>query len=702
VVGGGLRLAPASADASWAVELRLTEMGRGSEMHAVAPAAGETAVEANRATIPHEGIEEWYVDGPLGVEQGFAVRDRPIGEEGTVVLEVTVSGGLAPSLHGSGHYVSLLLPGGTPVLRHSDLFAHDARGQALPATLAVDGERIRIAIDDTDARYPLSVDPLVWGERRKIAASSGQSHDELGVAVALSGDRALVGAPFALPGGAAFVFERDQGGLESWGERKKLVASDAEVKDQLGFAVALSTDTALVGAFGEDGNGDARGAVYLFERAQGGKDNWGELLKQTASDTENGDQYGYSVALDGDTAVVGAPFEDGIGTDHGAAYVLDMRRHANGDSCLASSECLSGHCVDGVCCSSACVGGADDCEACSKAAGGSADGTCTARADGAGCDDGAWCNGADSCSLGSCTGHVGDPCGAKVGDADDDCSESCDETADDCVASDPDGADCDDGLHCNGTDGCAAGQCSAHAGDPCAANVGDADDDCSESCDETADDCVASDPDGSACADGLYCNGTEACLNGTCGGSTGDPCAANVGDVDTDCSESCDEQTASCTANDPNGSTCANGKNSCEDGSCRAPAGAACTEPSECVTGYCVDALCCAAPGCLPYRCGAGGICLGSCTTNGDCAPGNVCTADGRCLPPAAAAAGDTTAGCGCRLGSRRSAPASAALGALLGALLFAARRRGRSPVGSTHRVRAPTSSARPPAARTA
>ena len=68
--------------------------------------------------------------------------------------------------------------------------------------------------------------------------------------------------------------------------------------------------------------------------------------------------------------------------------------------------------------------------------------------------------------------------------------------------------------------------CGSSTGDPCAANVGDADADCSESCNEGADDCTADDPDTSSCDDGLFCTGTETCTAGVCGSSTGDPCSS--------------------------------------------------------------------------------------------------------------------------------------------------------------------------------
>jgi uncharacterized membrane protein YgcG len=79
-----------------------------------------------------------------------------------------------------------------------------------------------------------------------------------------------------------------------------------------------------------------------------------------------------------------------------------------------------------------------------------------------------------------------------------------------------DGGPCSDGSLCNGDDTCLGGNCSSHTGDPCAANVGDPDGDCAESCQEGTGLCADPDPNGSACDDGIACNGTDQCMSGAC------------------------------------------------------------------------------------------------------------------------------------------------------------------------------------------
>ncbi len=167
--------------------------------------------------------------------------------------------------------------------------------------------------------------PDNWGLVKKLLASDAADSDLFGTSVAVGGNTAAVGAervddPVAGDRiGAVYVFRRDEGGLDNWGEVKKLTASDAEAFDQLGTSVAIDGDTLIGGARGgdDDDAGKGVGAVYLFDRNLGGVDNWGEVVKVNASDAALNDVFGASVGISGDQAVVGAP-----GNDVGAAYVF--------------------------------------------------------------------------------------------------------------------------------------------------------------------------------------------------------------------------------------------------------------------------------------------------------------------------------------------------------------------------------------------
>ncbi len=180
---------------------------------------------------------------------------------------------------------------------------------------------------------------LTWGETTALRGSNTDAGDQLGISVAISGTIFIVGAPFedgsgdtVVDSGAAYVFEQASDG--SWGETALLRASDAQTGDKFGVAVAISGNYAVVGANVEDGgSGDpssAAGAAYVFERQSDGS--WNEVAILHASDAQFGDIFGNAVSISGDFLAVGAPFEDGGSGDplasKGAVYIFE--RQSNG------------------------------------------------------------------------------------------------------------------------------------------------------------------------------------------------------------------------------------------------------------------------------------------------------------------------------------------------------------------------------------
>jgi hypothetical protein len=166
-----------------------------------------------------------------------------------------------------------------------------------------------------------------WVPVAKLTASDGASGDVFGGSVCVDGDLIIVGAPIhATAGlghaGAAYIFHRNQGGSSQWGEVMKLTAEgDAAAEDHFGREVAINGNTAIVGApVGHDAHGT--GAAYVFERDQGGADNWGRVARLAPADLQDQDNFGWSVAIGGDTAAVGAMRADPLGSDSGAAYIF--------------------------------------------------------------------------------------------------------------------------------------------------------------------------------------------------------------------------------------------------------------------------------------------------------------------------------------------------------------------------------------------
>ncbi len=169
-----------------------------------------------------------------------------------------------------------------------------------------------------------------WGQVAKLTASDAADGDQFGISVAISGDFVVVGANFGdgleADSGAAYIFNRNQGGDDTWGQVTKLTASDGQSVDMFGYSVAIDGAYVVVGALGKSGGGIFRGAAYIYGRNQGGDDNWGEVMKLTSSDPGDFDYFGGSVAIDGNYIVVGAAGKWGDGIYRGAAYIYDRNR----------------------------------------------------------------------------------------------------------------------------------------------------------------------------------------------------------------------------------------------------------------------------------------------------------------------------------------------------------------------------------------
>ncbi len=157
----------------------------------------------------------------------------------------------------------------------------------------------------------------------KISASDADVSDEFGKAVAISGDIAVVGAVRGgvdiASSGSVYVFYRNQGGFDTWGQVAELAASDGVAGDSFGGSVDIDGDTIIVGAK----SAGTSGAAYLFSRNEGGADAWGEIKKLEPSGDTAG-WFGGSVAISGETVVVGSELDTTTATNAGAAYVFSF------------------------------------------------------------------------------------------------------------------------------------------------------------------------------------------------------------------------------------------------------------------------------------------------------------------------------------------------------------------------------------------
>ena len=159
---------------------------------------------------------------------------------------------------------------------------------------------------------------LVWKENEDqiLYASDAAASDHFGTSVAIRGDYAI-SSSYSDDGekGSAYIFYKSGG---TWTQQTKLVASDAAGSDRFGWSVAIDGDYAIIGSVLDDDPTDS-GSAYIFKRSG---TTWTQQAKLTASDAQASDDFGYSVAISGDYAIVGAWNEDTGGTDAGAAYVF--------------------------------------------------------------------------------------------------------------------------------------------------------------------------------------------------------------------------------------------------------------------------------------------------------------------------------------------------------------------------------------------
>ncbi len=300
------------------VSLRLRAVGYGAALHGVRGATPRGV--HNRVSYAHDGIAEWYANGPLGLEQGFTIGHAPAANaHGWLTLAMTLGGNGVAALADGGR--SVVVRRGASSLRYTGLIATDATGRRLPSRLALRGGELLIGVSAHDARYPLRVDPLVQQARLTGKEQAGGSNLGQSVAISADGNTALVGGPSdEAPGemlvGSAWVFTRSGG---TWTQQGPKLRGGGRVGEgQFGISVALSADgnTALIG-----GINDANvGAAWVFTRSG---DTWtqqGPKLTGGGEETGSG-RFGKSVALsaDGNTALIGGYFDAG---DVGAAWVF--------------------------------------------------------------------------------------------------------------------------------------------------------------------------------------------------------------------------------------------------------------------------------------------------------------------------------------------------------------------------------------------
>jgi hypothetical protein len=285
-----------------------------------------------------------YMDDDAGRDSGSAYIFERNGDVWTEQAKITASDGARVCYFGfkvaiSGDYVVVGASGNSAYIfkRNGDAWTEQVKITASDGetwdsfgfSVAISGDyavagahRNDDAGTDSGSAYIFKRNGTEWTEQAKITASDGAANDLFGGSVAISGEYVVVGAngddDAGKYTGSAYIFKRDG---DAWTEQAKITASDCAADDHFGRNVAISGECVVVGAHGNDDAGSASGSAYIFKRSETG---WTEPDKITASDGAADDNFGISVAISGDLAVVGANGDDDAGSYSGSAYIYDI------------------------------------------------------------------------------------------------------------------------------------------------------------------------------------------------------------------------------------------------------------------------------------------------------------------------------------------------------------------------------------------
>lgn len=203
------------------------------------------------------------------------------------------------------------------VVERAKLIASDGTAlDGLGWVTRIDGDRVVIGTHGAEAAYTFVSGPSGWVEEQILTASDGFMGQYFGQAADLDGDTLVIGAQqdneHGLRSGAAYVFDWDG---SSWSEQQKLALPGSQPDHSFGYSVCLDGDTLAISSIGDDPE-----SVHVFLRSGTTWTHQAELVRELPGGS--GDSFGHRLDLDGDTLVVGAPWDTSTGFTGGAAYVF--------------------------------------------------------------------------------------------------------------------------------------------------------------------------------------------------------------------------------------------------------------------------------------------------------------------------------------------------------------------------------------------
>ena len=254
----------------------------------------------------HSIGDEWKVSYPEPITSSSVFFGGSVAVSGDTAVIGAMN---APVANGTPGAAYVVVRDGTAWVQQAKLFdADSASNSYFGHTVAIDGDTVVVGAPGGPTTYGPGAAYIyvrsngLWSLQQRILAADGSDLDQFGYAVALSGDTLLVGAPSDSPGtpygqGSAYVYTRT-GGV--WSQQAKFTETVPAVAHYFGSSVALQGDTAMVGVPSANAY---RGAVEVFVRDAGA---WTRQARLVAADGEAGDQFGASIAVHGDTVAVGA------------------------------------------------------------------------------------------------------------------------------------------------------------------------------------------------------------------------------------------------------------------------------------------------------------------------------------------------------------------------------------------------------------
>lgn len=231
------------------------------------------------------------------------------------------------SANGVGGSAYIYLRNGSLWTQQAKIKANDeAANDNFGTSVSINGNYIVVGAPGDDiegnvnqgSAYIYLWNSVSWTQQEKIMANNGNAEDIFGASVAIQGNNTIIGATGKDTNtGAAYIYVRTG---STWMQQASIIANDGETQDEFGNSIAIDGDFAIVGASGHD---SSTGASYIYHRTG---NNWTQQTKIKASDNDQTDLFGISVSISEEYTIIGASSNKvGVNPDQGSAYFIDKK-----------------------------------------------------------------------------------------------------------------------------------------------------------------------------------------------------------------------------------------------------------------------------------------------------------------------------------------------------------------------------------------